>query len=528
MIRTFRAASPTESVPAPRPSALAMFGLLAGPLLSMIDSSVINVAVPDIARSLHTDLSTVQWTVSGYLLALAAMLAASAWLTRRFGSRRVYLVCMAAFTAASALCALAPNVQFLIAARGLQGLAGAPLTPIAMSMLLGGSDNATQGAQSRGAAAGVLLFLAPALGPTVGGFLIQAYGWPAIFLINLPFGVVGLLGAVRIPERFSIAPDTTARFDPTGLALLAIGCSLALYGAGQSARHGWLDPSVLPFWASGLLLVALYVLWAWRRPNPVLSLVALRDRRSAVTIGLATLVSIVSFSSIFLVPVVMQFIQGFSALQAGLAMLPGGLVMGLGAALGGYVTKSGRVRLSVMVGSVLLVLTTMAMLLIELRTPAWETALILCGRGLAFGLIVQPLLVAMMAGFSRADSADASTLFNVIQRLGGSFGIGLLATVFAERAATRAGDALRALAIRPSGSGGSGGALSGSLTGTLASAPAPVRSAVEAALASSFHDVVWVLVGVSSLGIALALLLPRSQDRAQQAVIASQSELAGG
>ena len=481
-----------------------MVGLLAGPLLTMVDSSVVNVAVPDIARSLHTDLATVQWTVSGYLLALAAMLAASAWLTRRFGSRKVYVVCLAGFTTASALCALAPNVQSLIAARALQGFAGAPLTPIAMSLLMGGRDNPTQGAQSRGAAAGVLLFLAPALGPTLGGILIGAFGWPSIFLINLPFGVLGILGALSIADRFNLPADRAAGFDPLGLALLAVGSALALYGAGQGASHHWTDPAIWPFWASGLILVGLYVAWAWRRPNAVLNLSVLRDRSAALTMALATLVSVVSFSALFLVPVVMQSIQGFSAFQAGLAMLPQGVVMGLGAGLGEYVTRTGRVRLSVFIGSLVLVATTLAMLLIDLRTPGWETALILCGRGLAFGLITQPLLVAMLGGVSRSESADASTLFNVIQRLGGSFGIGLLASIFAVRAATRVSGALHGLGMA---AGNRGISFSGSMSASLASAPAPMRSAVEGALSSSFHDVVWALVALSSLGIVLALFV---------------------
>ncbi|HKA09795.1 MAG TPA: DHA2 family efflux MFS transporter permease subunit [Candidatus Dormibacteraeota bacterium] len=472
---------------AAQPSMLVLLGLLAGPFLTMIDASVVNVAAPSIVRSLHTDLATVQWTVSGYLLALATTLAATAWLTRRFGSRTVYVACLAAFTVASVLCALAPNIQLLIAMRAVQGLAGAPLIPISMSMMMGGSTGAARQIQRSGAAAAILLFLAPALGPSLGGILINAFGWPSIFLINLPFGLVGIIGALRIADRFNIPPDPAARLDPVGLTLLALGMSLALYGAGRGAAFGWTAPSIWPFWASGLLLVSAYVLWAWRRPQPVLSLSALRDRQIALSMALVTLVSIISFSALFLVPVLMQLIQGFSAFQAGLAMLPQGVMMGAGSALGGYVMKSGRIRLSVVLGSLTMVATTAAMLLIEVRTPGWETALILCGRGLAFGLITQPLLVGMLGSLSQAESADASTLFNVIQRLGGSFGIGLLASMFAVRSMSRVGDALKGL--RDSGTSRIGGA------------------AVENALGAAFHDVVWALVGVSALGILLALLL---------------------
>jgi hypothetical protein len=288
------------------------------------------------------------------------------------------------------------------------------------------------------------------------------------------------------------------------MVLLAAGMGLALYGAGQGAGHGWTSGGVWPFWSSGLVLVAAYGVWGWRRADPALSLRVLGDRQGAVAIALATLVSVVAFSASFLVPVVMQSIQGFSAFEAGLAMLPQGIVMGLGSVLGSLVMQKDRMRLSVCLGSLILVGTTGAMLLIDVTTPGWETALILCGRGLAFGLIIQPLLVGMLSTLTRSESADASTLFNVIQRLGGSFGIGLLASLFAVRAATRVGEALNSVGL-PAGSAGR--ALSGGSAAALASAPPPVRASLEGALNASFHDVVWILVGVSAVGIFLALLL---------------------
>src|SRR5579863_5701594 len=168
---------PPAAARAPRLGPLVQYALLAGPLLSMLDSSIVNVAVEPIARELHAGLTTVQWTVSGYLLALGAGLAGTAYLARRFGTLPVYRASVAAFTLASALCALAPDVTLLVAARVLQGLVAAPLVPLAMSMLLGG-----QGARSISPLAGVMLFLGPALGPTVGGVLIGAAGWRSIFL----------------------------------------------------------------------------------------------------------------------------------------------------------------------------------------------------------------------------------------------------------------------------------------------------------------------------------------------------------
>lgn len=171
----------TGDDPAPGPDRLgviAQYGLLAGPLLTMLDSSIVNVAVAPIAGELHTGLATVGWTVSGYLLALGVGLAGASFLARRLGTRAVYVVSLIGFTLASAGCAGAPTIELLITARVLQGLLGAPLVPLAMSMLLGGRGSA----RSTSPAAGMMLFLAPALGPTLGGGLIVLGGWRTVFL----------------------------------------------------------------------------------------------------------------------------------------------------------------------------------------------------------------------------------------------------------------------------------------------------------------------------------------------------------
>ena len=238
----------------------AQAGLLAGPFLSMVDSNIVNVAIPDIARQLGSSLAIAQWIVSGYLLALAAVLAASAFLAKRFGTRRVYLASLLGFTISSGLCALAPNIEILIALRALQGATGAPLVPLAMSMLLGGG-----GSQKKmPPAAGVVLFLAPALGPTLGGLLIPLAGWPSIFLVNIPVGIVGFFAMSKVAPRPSDRPDQNVRFDPVGLALLALGLTLALYGAAEAPVVGWTSQSAWPFLAAGALLLGAYIPAAWR------------------------------------------------------------------------------------------------------------------------------------------------------------------------------------------------------------------------------------------------------------------------
>ena len=435
---------------------------LAGPMLSMIDSSVVNVAVPVIVRGLHTTLDTAVWAVSGYLLGLACGLAATPWLARRFGTLPAYTAAMAAFTLASAACALVPTVGLLIAARVAQGLAGAPMVPLAMSLIL----DPRRGARSMPASAGIVLFAAPALGPAIGGLLISAFGWRSVFLINLP---VGLLALAAVRSARSAVPgrgDRGARLDLPGLVLLAAGLGLATYGASQGPAHGWLSAESAPLWAAGLALVAGYVLreraaggtrraaggtrraaggtqrvkGGTRRAPAAVNLSLLASPRRALTLALACITSVVLFAVLFLAPVFLQQIQHHSTTVTGLVLLPQGVVMGLASWLGSVLIERGKARPSVITVSVagglaLLTASTLGLLLLTPTTPVWVTTALLCGRGVALGLTIQPLVMAFLAGVGQARMPDANTLFNIAEWLSGSFGIALLATLYASRAA---------------------------------------------------------------------------------------------
>ncbi|WP_433199745.1 MFS transporter [Dactylosporangium sp. CS-047395] len=392
---------------------LMQLGLLAGPLLTMVDSSIVNVAAPDIATELHTGLADTQWVVSGYLLALAAGLTATSYLARRFGTMRVYAWALAGFVAASVLCAAAPGIWALVAARALQGLAGAPLVPLAMSVLLG------QGAARRiPVAAGLLFFLAPALGPSLGGLLIAAGGWRWIFLVNLPIGLLALLGLRRVPPELAPAGSPAARPDPVGLLLLATGLVAALAHA-----------VVL-----GAVPLLLYVLWARHTATPAVDLALLRHRRSALALVLSVVSSVVAFAAVFLLPIFTESVQHHTALATGLALLPQGLITGLGTAAGARLADRYGVRLLVCAGFLLLALASCALLLLTPATPLWATAAILSGRAAAIGFGITPLLSVMLEPLTDSQLADGNTLFNIAQRLGGSLGVGVLGSLLATRA----------------------------------------------------------------------------------------------
>jgi EmrB/QacA subfamily drug resistance transporter len=420
----------TEVTATSRLTGLMQLGLLAGPLLSMVDSSIVNVATPDIAGELHAALPTTQWVVSGYLLALAAGLAATSYLARRYGTMRVYGAALIGFLIASAVCAAAPGIAVLIAARALQGLLGAPLVPLAMSVLLG-----RQGTARRiPVAAGLLFFLAPAIGPSVGGLLIAAGSWRWIFLINLPIGALALLGLRRLPDDTAPGAIAGARPDPIGLALLGAGLVATLYGASRATVDGWTQPQAVASLAGGVALLAAYAVWGLRASHPAVDLTLLRHGRSALALGLSVTSSVVAFAAVFLLPVFTQTVQHHSAFTTGLALLPQGLITGVGTALGQRLGQRIDVRALVCGGFIVLAVASAGLLLLTPTTPLWATAAILSGRAAAIGLGITPLLSVMLEPLADDQMTDGNTLFNIAQRLGGSLGVGVLGSLLAARA----------------------------------------------------------------------------------------------
>jgi EmrB/QacA subfamily drug resistance transporter len=434
---------PGAAAPAPPPRLipLVQYALLAGPLLSMLDSSIVNVAVEPIARELHASLTTVQWTVSGYLLALGAGLAGTAYLARRFGTLPVYRVSVVAFTLASALCALAPDAAVLVGARVLQGLVAAPLVPLAMSMLLGGSGNS----RSISPLAGIMLFLGPALGPTVGGALIGAGGWRAIFLVNVPLGALAAVAVRFVPAALAPGRIPGARFDLPGLILLAAGLAGLLFGASQGAASGWTSAATLAPLAAGTVLLAGYAGWALRRDQPALDLSLARQLVPALSMALCALASVVTWAAVFLLPVFVQSVQGRSALAAGLTLLPQGLITGLSTVLAPRLLTGLTVRVTVLAGFAVLAVASLGLFLVTAATPLWLIAAILACRSVSIGLVINPLLRALTESLRPEQLGDANTLFNTWQRIAGSFGIGLLAALYATQA--RAGGPVFALHV---------------------------------------------------------------------------------
>ncbi|AXB48012.1 DHA2 family efflux MFS transporter permease subunit [Amycolatopsis albispora] len=383
-----------------------------GALLAMLDSTLVNLAVEAVRADLGSTLPVVQWIVTGYLVALAVSLPASGWLGGRFGYGRVWTVALAVFVLASALCALAPGVPALIAARVLQGLAAGLLVPAGQAVL-GAVAGPAQLGRLMGAL-GVVVSLGPAVGPALGGLLLDLASWRWLFWLNLPIGLFALAaarGLVPPGER-----DHTRPLDLTGLVLLGGGLPLLLYGATSRS---------IPLLLAGGVLIA----WFARTPRSLLDLRLLRDRRFAAATVTTGFTGANMYAGLLLLPLFLQLDAGLDSTATGLQLL----AMGLGSAgalyFGGALTDRHGAGLVTLAGAVLLVVTTLPFLL-PLPVPVLTALLVV--RGAALALAQLPATTAAYASVTADRLGDATTLVNIVQRAGGAIGAAGIAVLLTQ------------------------------------------------------------------------------------------------
>ena len=391
-----------------------------------LDLLVVITALPVMQRELHAGMAALEWTINAYSLASAAGIITAAALGDRFGRRRVFSLGLALFTLASAACGLAPTVSFLIAARAVQGIGAALVTPTALTILVSAFPP-----QRRGAVVGIwggLAGLAIASGPLVGGAVTQGLDWHWIFWINVPIGLIaGVLATRLLAETFGPA----TRLDPAGVALVSGGVVGLVWGLVRANELGWGNRQVVAALALGVLCLGAFVAWEQRAVAPMLPLRLFRNRTFAAANATAFLMMAALLASAFLIAQYLQVALGSSPLQAGLRFLPMTAMPLVIAPLAG--TQSDRIgQRPVMVIGLLLLALGLGWLALA-ATPGVDyirlvLPLLTAGAGVSMAFATTP--TAVMSVVAPADMGKASGAINTLQRFGGVFGIAVATAVF--------------------------------------------------------------------------------------------------
>ncbi|CAB3684423.1 MULTISPECIES: MFS transporter [Achromobacter] len=469
-----------------------------GSFITILDISIVNVALPTMQAALRIDMAGLQWVVDAYALFLSAFMLSAGPLGDRYGRKRSWLAGVLLFTAGSALCGLADNLTALLIGRAVQGVAGALLVPGALSLLTQAFPDPKERAQAIGiwASCNAISLI---VGPMLGGVLVAHFNWQSIFLINLPVGALAIaLGAWSITE--SAHPEHAA-FDPAGQALSVLWLGALTYGLIAAGEHGWAAPQAtvaLAIAAAGLLAF----LWVEHRAaRPILPLGLFRDAGFAITNFASFVLGFSAYSSLFFFSLYLQHVQGLSPLATGWQLAPQFAAAGLVSLVFGRLNlRFGLPRLMI-AGFAFIGLAMLGMTRFEAHTPYLVSGSLLVLLGLGTGLAVPSTSMAVMATVPRERSGMASATMNALRQTGMTIGIALLGALMSGRA-------IVALTASFSQQGAPDAQALARAAITLHELPAQPANAAElaaAALAGGFHAAM-LFAGAASLLAALLLL----------------------
>ncbi|EPG2416424.1 MFS transporter [Stenotrophomonas maltophilia] len=402
-----------------------------GTFLASLDISIVNVALPTLQQALNTDMAGLQWVINAYAIALSALMLSAGPLGDRYGHRRMWLLSVATFTLGSLLCACAGNLATLVAGRAVQGIAGALLIPAAMPILSHAFPDARQRARAIGGWS-AFSALALVLGPLLGGVLVQRVGWPSIFLINLPLGLLALaLGAWGIPER---RHPQHAALDPAGQLLSVVALGALSYGLIAIGAHGLLAPVTLlalGVAAAGLILFGIV---ERRVARPLLPLDLFADRRFGMFNLASFVLGFTAYASLFFLSLFFQQAQGHNAALAGSQLAPQFLLMGAVSLLFGRLVAHLGLHAALVLGYALAGAALCAMATFEPATSHAYSSAVLVLLGIGMGLAVPATGMAVMASAPVERAGIASATMNALRQAGMSLGIALLGSLMGQRA----------------------------------------------------------------------------------------------
>jgi EmrB/QacA subfamily drug resistance transporter len=478
----------------------------------MLDNTVVNVALPSIERDLGASLSSLEWTVNGYTLAFAVLLATGGRLGDIFGRRLTFLIGVTLFSLSSATAGLAPDTMSLVISRIVQGVGGALMMPATLSIVTNAFPPKQRG-MAIGTWAGVSA-LALAIGPVLGGFLTEAVSWRAIFFINLPIGagaVLATLFAVRESRDTTVGREV----DYLGVVTLTGGLTALVLALIEGNSWGWGSTAIMALFAGSVVLIAAFVLVELRVKVPMVQFRLFASRNFVGSNIVALIVTFAMLAQFFFLALYMQNILGYSPLQAGIRFLPATLMIVAIAPLAGRLTDRIGARLPIAVGLSLVVVALGWLATIDVSTTYGDLlpSFFLMGAGMA--LVMSPMSTAAMNAVADAKAGIASGILSMNRMIGGTLGVAVIGAVFQGAARSKldqllGGSGLSA-AQRSSIAHGLGGGQATAPPGLDHSQAAQVTSAAHDAFVSAFAASMKVAAGVVAVGVVVAVALIRSQ-----------------
>ena len=409
-------------------------GVMLATFMEVLDTSIANIALPHIAGSLSATPEETTWVLTSYLVSNAIVLPMTGWLANYFGRKRLFIACIFMFTLASALCGLAWDLPSLIVARILQGVGGGAMVPIAQSIMLESFPRQKRGAAMAIFAQGVVV--APILGPTVGGWITDNYSWRWIFYINLPVGLFAMFMAEWLVEDPPyIKRNKSATIDFLGFGLLAVWLATLQVVLDKGQEADWFNAEwVRWFTFSSFAALIGFIWWEFKTDHPLVNLRVFKYRNFTLGLTLMTTLGAILYGTTAQLPLMMQTLMGYPALQSGYAMSPRGIAAFITTFFVGRLLGKIRARWMLCFGFVMLTLSSFMLSRISLDVARSNIIWPSIVNGIAISFIFVPLTTTTMSQLSQQELGNASGLYNLMRNLGGSIGIAFVTTMLARGA----------------------------------------------------------------------------------------------
>jgi DHA2 family multidrug resistance protein len=407
---------------------LVSLSVMMGTFMVVLDTTVVNVSLPHIAGSLSASIEESTWALTSYLAANAVILPLTGWLANYFGRKRLLLISIAGFSAASFLCGLALNLPMLIICRIIQGMTGGVMQPISQAIMLEAFPPRERGKAM--AFFGVGIVVAPILGPVLGGWLTDTYSWRWVFYINIPFGILSLF----LTTSFIFDPHYirrgTARIDHWGIGMLALGIGALQIGLDQGQQEDWFASHwIMALLATAAVVIPLLIIRELHVRDPVVDLRVFSERTYSTGVLLITLMGFVLFGSLVLLPILLQVLMGYPPFEAGIAMAPRGIGSLLAMPIVGMITARIDARRLLIGGFLIGGISLFWLAQINLQAGYWSIFWPQFIQGAGMGLLFVPLATVTMDRIPKEKMGNATSLFNLMRNIGGSTGIALVETL---------------------------------------------------------------------------------------------------
>ena len=398
--------------------------------MEVLDTSIANVALPHMAGTLGASQEEATWVLTSYLVSSAIVLPISGWLSTRYGRKRFYMTCVILFTACSLLCGIAPTLPFLILARVLQGLGGGGLAPSEQAILADTFPTHQRGQAF--ALYGMAVVAAPAIGPTLGGWITDNFNWHWIFFINLPFGLLSLFLSNRMvedPPYLVKAREKANPIDTTGLGLVALGVGCLEFVLDKGQEKDWFGDRHITFmFIVAIVTLIIFVWWEWRHPDPIVDIKLLKNRNFGTAVGFQFVLGMVLFSTTVLIPQFLQSLMGYTAERAGMALSAGALVLMVMMPVAGKLVSIMDARLMVAIGFLATSIALYNMTRLDLDVSFGNIVLWRVFQVLGLSFIFIPISTLNYVGVPANKNNQISSFSNFARNFGGSMGTALLTT----------------------------------------------------------------------------------------------------